>query len=264
MTDFHTHSFFSGDAESSLEENVRAALAANCKYFAPTEHFNPDFARHKINIPPSDLDGYAREFARLRRICGNKINLTYGVEIGYDGDSLAENKKAVETYDFEYVVNSVHLIKGVDCYTGYFNGRPKKQAFINYMRAVRESLDAPYRYNTLGHFGYITRNCPYEDKDMYAAEPDLCDDILKTVIKKGVILEVNSAVRSAPQPALPARKILMRYRELGGELIIYGSDAHQSSSVMRSRPAVMRFLSDCGFKYHTALKGREILQLPIE
>jgi len=254
-TDFHTHSIFSGDARDGLEDMVISAVQKGCGYFAATEHCNLDFDYHRVNIPPSDLAGYAEEFRRVKKLHGDKIRLTYGIELGFDGHCNAGYSELLKKYGFEYVINSVHLINGEDCYNkNYFDIYNYKTAIENYLKAVRQSLDVPYRFDALGHFGYVTRNCPAANADMYAVSPDLCDDILKTVIERGIILEANSAVLNAPKPVTPAADILRRYRELGGELIIYGSDAHSAGSVCRSRGDAMAHLAALGFRWHTVLE----------
>jgi histidinol-phosphatase (PHP family) len=264
VTDFHTHSLFSGDADDALEDMVTAAIRAGCRYLGTTEHYNLDFSHNRIEIPPTDPAGYAAEFARLREKYAGQIDLTYGIEFGYEKHSGAEYAEILKKYRFEYVINSVHLIDGEDCYHGYFELYDVKTAFSRYLRAVRESLEVPYRFDSIGHFGYVARNCPYPDADMYAAAPDLVDDILKTLIARDVCLEVNSSVRKAPRPVLPAASVLRRYRELGGELIIFGSDAHRVKELLRSRPAVMAHLRDLGFKWHAVFSGGERKLLRVE
>jgi len=263
------HSRFSGDGEDALADMVAAAYRAGCRRLAVTEHCNLDFDAAKIDIPPADLDGYAAEFARLKKSYAGKLGMAFGIELGYDRHCGAGYAKILKKYGFEYVINSVHLINGVDCYHGYFDRFGIKQALTNYLRAVRESLDAPYRFDSVGHFGYVTRNAPvgpdgFAAADMSGAAPDLVDDILKTIISRGILLEANSATRSARPPAVPDAKIFRRYRELGGELVVYGSDAHGTSAVLRSRPEVMAWLRDLGFRYHTVISGGRKIQLPIK
>lgn len=47
------------------------------------------------------------------------------------------------------------------------------------------------------------------------------DEILRGIIQKGKALEVNG--RGTGIPYIPEDGILRRYRELGGELVTYGS-----------------------------------------
>jgi histidinol-phosphatase (PHP family) len=264
MTDFHTHSSFSGDGVDPLEDMVKSAIRMGCKYLAATEHCNIDFDYNRIPVEPDDLDGYAAEFARLREKYAGQIKLTFGIEFGFDRNCGEKYVQLLQKHNFEYVINSVHLIDGEDCYHGYFERYDFKTAVENYARAVRRSLDAPYRFDTVGHFGYIARNCSRPDADMYAAAPDLVDDVLKTIVARDICLEANSAVARAPQPVLPGASVLKRYRELGGESVVFGSDAHCARDLLRSRPAAMAHLRALGFKWHTVFTGGRKERLRIE
>jgi hypothetical protein len=52
--------------------------------------------------------------------------------------------------------------------------------------------------------------------------------ILEGLIKREMALEINSSgLRQSPQSPYPSRAILKLFRELGGQLITLGSDAHQ-------------------------------------
>lgn len=265
ITDFHMHSVLSGDAADTLEDMVTAALEQGCKYAAVTEHCNTDYHTHGYShIKTTDLEVYGREFKALKKKFEGQIEIAYGLEIGYDALSNEKNLQIIKRYDYDYIINSIHIIKGDDCYwEHYFEKRTQKEGYENYLKAVYESLSAPYRFNSIGHLGYITRNSPFDSRDMLTGYKDLVEMILKKMIGKGVCLELNTSIRTAPGPCLPQTEIVRFYRDLGGELIIYGSDAHTVSDVCRGRAAVMAVLKDCGFKYHTVFIGKEMKLLPI-
>lgn len=264
ITDFHIHSVLSGDAYGTLEENIKSAIAKGCKYIALTEHCNLDHLKHGQDVPTADLKLYDKEFKRLKKKYESQINMTYGIEMGYDKQVSADYGEIIAKYDYDYIINSIHIIEGNDCYwEKYFDTRTQREGFENYLKAVYESLSAPYRYNSVGHFGYITRNCPFQNRDMLSGYEEHVEAILKKMIEKGVVLEANTSVNGAPGPCLPQKEILTLYKALGGELIIYGSDAHSPPSICRAREQTMRLLKECGFRYHVVFIGKEIKQLLI-
>ena len=55
---------------------------------------------------------------------------------------------------------------------------------------------------------------------------------------------------------LPDPEILRRYRELGGELVSVGSDAHQAETVGRVFPEYLEFLRNLGFPGFTVYFDR--------
>jgi hypothetical protein len=78
--------------------------------------------------------------------------------------------------------------------------RERVEVFREYFAYIRRSLDAPYPYDIVGHIGYIARYVPFEDKSFSLEEfGEEIDDILKTIIAKDKILEVNSATKNLPQ-----------------------------------------------------------------
>jgi histidinol-phosphatase (PHP family) len=249
-----------------LAENVAAAAARGFTHFAATEHCNLDGDAWGLDWDATDYDAYKSEFMRLRALYADKLSLTFGIEFGYAESVRDLYAPLLQKCGFEYVINSVHLSDdGGDVYRdAYFEGNTKSEAFAPYLTAVRESLDAPFRFDTVGHFGYITRNCPYADRDMYTGFEEKTDGILRAIIARGAALELNSSVSSAPRPSVLQRSILVRYRELGGERITFGSDAHSAGSIGRDRAAVMEFARAAGFQFHLVPDGAKgMIFLPI-
>ena len=55
----------------------------------------------------------------------------------------------------------------------------------------------------------------------------------------------------------PTEKILARYRELGGEILTLGSDAHAPEHIAYHFKETVQILKDCGFRYYTVFKERK-------
>jgi histidinol-phosphatase (PHP family) len=62
---------------------------------------------------------------------------------------------------------------------------------------------------------------------------------------------------------LPNETLLRRYKELGGELITVGSDAHIPSDVGKDVDTACELLKEIGFRYITVYKNREPIQIKI-
>ena len=70
--------------------------------------------------------------------------------------------------------------------------------------------------------------------------------------RPGVVPRCNTNRGNRP---LPDADILRLYRQMGGEVITLGSDAHETKDVgcvIRERQQLLR---DCGFKYFTTFTG---------
>lgn len=274
-TDIHTHTTFSPDGKDTPEDMIAAARRLGVTHYGIADHFNFDYDAVGLlfdgqPIPSIDARGYfthLREIqARLKETDPNFL-LTVGGEFGFAPDSSCYDGYAeiIDRYHPDFVVNSIHTVGDSDCwFAHYFEGKSKKKAYSDYLEAVRKSLDAPYRYDIVAHLGYVARNAPYADRKLrYCDFSDIIDDILRTVIAKGKILEVNTSARSAGSEFIPDVDILTRYRQLGGDKISISSDAHDVSRICEKYDLVVSALKTIGFSYLTVPdRGKEI-KLPL-
>ena len=79
-------------------------------------------------------------------------------------------------------------------------------------------------------------------------------EIFRSLIDKGLGIEVNTNRGGTP---LPDGKWLRLYRELGGELVTLGTDAHSADFVgcaIRERQALLR---ECGFARFCTFAGQK-------
>lgn len=257
LTDVHTHSAFSGDGISPLGDMVAAAQKKGISYYGVSEHFDRDYAVlglkiHGEIIPYTDAEAYFSAARRLQREYAEKgLRLLVGGEYGF-----CRNEQCYEEYEQlnrrylpDFVVNSVHTVDGADCYfPDYFTGKSKEYAYSRYLEAIVFSLDAPYSYDIVAHIGYVSRNAPYADKKLrYEEFHALIDAILQKIVEKGKILEVNSSARGAGSDFLPDTDILTRYFELGGRLVSFASDAHDTLRIAEKRELVVSALKKIGF-----------------
>ena len=97
-----------------------------------------------------------------------------------------------------------------------------------------------------------------KDKDYsYEKYRDLIDPVLEKLIQMGKGIEVNTgAIRHQLKELNPCNGILKRYRELGGEIITIGSDAHEPSYVAYGFDRAAEVLKGCGFQYYTTFERR--------
>ena len=121
-------------------------------------------------------------------------------------------------------------------------------------------MDAPYPYHIVGHIGYAARYVPFENVEFDLQEfGEQLDDIFRTIIAKGKILEVNSASKQLKQRSIPDKLLLKRYFELGGRKICFGSDAHFVSRIAEKWEEITQTLKEIGFTYITIpFRGEEV------
>lgn len=242
MIDTHLHSHYSYDSDADISEIARALLGAGATYAAVTDHV--DFNYPLTPFAMWDIQAYFKEILLAKNICPS---LRTGVEIGFMG---TDEPCAVELAKnpFDFIINSVHTIDGKDPYfLPYFEGKDKKTAYTQYFLCVRKSLNARYRYDSVGHIGYVARKAPYSDRDIYLKEfGDILEDIFNVMIAKDKILEINTSAYMSGK-FLPSEPLLRRYYELGGRLVTFGSDAHCPQAIGAGFGTVTQVLRAIGF-----------------
>ena len=90
------------------------------------------------------------------------------------------------------------------------------------------------------------------------------DDLLKTIIAKNKILEVNASNRYAKNfSPCASEEIVRRQFALGGRLVSYASDAHVTESILRRRDEAVALLKDIGFTHITVPCRGEYIKVEI-
>ena len=102
------------------------------------------------------------------------------------------------------------------------------------------------------------RYSPTKDQGYaYETFAGLFDKILTKLIAMEKGIEINTAgLAKGLRDAHPCRGIIKRYRELGGEIITVGSDAHAPDQIAYAFNQAAEILKDCGFRYYTTFQQR--------
>ncbi len=273
LVDVHTHSTYSADGRSALADMIKTAKGLGLSYYGVSEHFDYDYRAENVRIGGKEIDYIDEDAyfsgARALQEKENSPSFTFlvGAELGYSPTQRAIDDyfAMIERYKPDFLVNSVHTLDGSDCYfPESFEGKKKEYAYTRYLNQVRLSLEAPYDYHIVAHVGYVSRNAPYGDRKLrYSDYPTLYDDILRAIIQKGKILEVNSSSRGAGSEFLPDLDVLTRYFELGGRAVSFGSDAHDVTRIVDKFSLVASQLKKIGFTHLTLPKGNERIKIEL-
>ncbi|MBP3291593.1 MAG: histidinol-phosphatase HisJ family protein [Clostridia bacterium] len=253
--DTHVHTRNSADGRDSISEICRQAVEKGISFLCTTDHLDYDLKYGGHAAVPwkhIDLDEYKAEWLEAKEALGEDsgLELRFGIEAGWSKNAEKHLEELLPRYDFDQVINSVHFVLGWDVYFPQaFWFKPKKRLYSQYLKNVLESLDAPYQYDVVAHFGYVTRNAPYKDKSLnYSDYPELFDKILLKVIEKGKALEINTH-----KTWYPTDEILRRYYALGGRKISFGSDSHRGQ-LCEDYEKVCAYLLDIGFTHFSVFR----------
>lgn len=263
QADMHMHTWFSTDSEACPRDMADEAVRKGLKTICFTDHFDKDdleWGEEGI----FDVDAYFVEMQKLQEEYAGKLNIRIGIELGLRTYLKDYYEELMKKYPFDFVIGSVHNVpykkdaEGNILYTDpaaekLFTDRTDKEAYRLMMETTLENVRTSDCFQTLGHLDYVVRYGKSREKEYsYTDYADIIDEILKLLIEKEKGLEVNSAGLKYGLPfAHPHPDVLKRYRELGGEIITIGADAHKPEHIAYDFAKTEEILKSCGFKYYT-------------
>ncbi len=260
--DCHLHSSFSGDSDTPMEEMIQKGIALGLTTMCFTEHMDYDYPEAPDN--PGNLfllntDSYLYDLARFKEKYRDKIRLLFGVELGLQPHIARRNAAYAKSYAFDFIIGSSHVCQGRDpYYPSFFEGRSEEEAFLEYFTSILRNLEKFSNFDVYGHLDYVVRYGKNLDQNYsYEKYRDIFDEILKTLLEKEKGLELNTGgIKKGLRDFHPCMGILKRYRELGGEIITIGSDAHAPRHIADSFSRAAEALKACGFRYYTVFEKR--------
>jgi histidinol-phosphatase (PHP family) len=251
--DYHVHTAFSEDSSMGMEEMCLGAIERNIVEIAVTDHLDIDYPDRDFQF---DLDyaAYSTAIDHAREKYHGRLNIIKGIEIGLQAHILDECAAFLEGKDFQFVIASVHAVSGMDLSGDeYYRQKTKKAAYIEYLEALLACIKNFKAFNVVGHVDLLRRYGSYRDKSMKHSDfGDLLDLVFEELISTGRGLEINtSGFRYKLQSTLPDLDLLKRYRELGGEILTIGSDAHTPHHLAYYFSAAYQVVKKAGFDYIT-------------
>ncbi|MFY9568590.1 MAG: histidinol-phosphatase HisJ family protein [Acetivibrionales bacterium] len=258
MYDCHMHTKLSTDSVMDADEACETAIRIGLEGVAFTDHLDYDFPGQESFLV--DFEKYFRMIEELRGKYGDRLKVLSAVEAGLQPHVIDRTQDTIRTYPFDYVLASVHIVKGEDPYEkAFYSGRTKKEAYSLYLEAIYKMIGKLESFDMVGHLGFVIRNADYDDRTLrYSDHSDLLDMIFKELIDKGRGFELNTGTYRDMRPdAEYDLHLLKRYRELGGELICLGSDAHQARHIAIHFDYFAHLLRDAGFEYTVHFENRK-------
>lgn len=250
--DLHTHSTFSFDGTATVREMAEKAISLGMEVLALTEHIDvneyycDEFRMHEL-IPLA-----AREMPSLIEEFSGKITLLYGVELAQAHRYKALTERLLGEYPFDYIIGSLHAVRGqADFYVLDYPRLDINALFAQYFDEILAMLEYG-RLDTIGHLTYplryITGRCRIAvdlgiHRDKIAA-------VFTAAAKKDIAVEVNTGgLRATGYGKLdPHEEFLALYRECGGRLICFGSDAHRVKDLGAGIPEAVEAAKRAGFR----------------
>lgn len=262
MKDFHIHSGLIEHTNDDIFSIAQKAKELEFTEITILEHISPFKIKYPANSDPSNTifadkipDAYPRRTSTVSVLIeqckqaeaetGIKINRS--LEIDYY-KSFEKDIEDYKKFDLDYLTLSSHYVEDSEAgdesklvHIGFAENMEyflKKYGeeklfelyFQNLMDGIKSGL---FKYVAhLDFFGRYLEN--YDSKEVM----NYIEPILKEIIKREMFLELNIS-QEKPQPAL---EIIEKYKELGGNKLVFGSDSHSISDLVKSIEKRQKFI----------------------
>lgn len=257
-SDYHIHSNFSTDSNELPKNIIKTAIALNMSSICFTDHqdFNWPIKGKNFDL---DVDSYFGTLIPFKERYSKYIDINIGVECGLMEGCEQLNHDLILHNPFDFVIGSCHIIDKMDpYYSDFWNGKQDRDAFEHYFITLNNLISKSCDFDVLGHIDYIVRYSPNKNANYSALDYiNIIDEILTKIIRCGKGIEVNSSgYKAGLSNPNPCYEILKRYKELGGEIITFGSDAHQSEFIGYEFEKTAHLLRQCDFRYYCTFSKR--------
>lgn len=255
MFDYHMHSTVSFDGHDTPARMAQAAVDAGLKEICFTDHIDYEVGVQRQTMV-FDTSAYNAAYDHLE-MPGLKIRR--GMEFGMKPYNAPQLEQDLRRRPFDFVLGSVHFVDEQDIYwKPFWEGKTVEQAEGRYLEETLACVQAHEDFDVLAHLTYLSkaRAHPCPQPISYEAHREIADEILRTLVKKGKGLEMNTSGVDRCGDFLPPAAFFRRFKELGGEIVTIGSDAHTYDRVGQYSARACEILKDI-FGYVCTFENRK-------
>lgn len=257
LCDYHMHSNNSPDGKDTIFQMAASAIIEGLEEIAISDHFEPSSGNE--NYLFYNADKYFSEIQEANQLFTGRINIKTAVELGQPHLFPESSLNIIRTHNYDYVLASAHKMPdNKDFGHIHYNQENLSLHCLNYLHELRKLAEWK-EFDCLGHLDLVKRYAANFNLDVRLIDyKERVEEILKILIHNGKGIEVNtSGLRQASKECLPNLDIISFYKQLGGEIITIGSDAHNSEDVGKGILDALEIIGNAGFDYFTVYTDRK-------
>ena len=253
--DYHLHTEFSADCKTPIRDVIASAQAKGMNEICITDHYDHDFPS---GIAECNFDlEFERYFSTLRSL-KKELAPDFQLKIGIEQGLMPSTCEAMSDFSSRYpcldfIICSTHVVDGFDpYYPAYFEKWGEAGGYRRYFEEILYTVEHFKDYNVYGHLDYIVRYGPTKAENYKIGDYlELFEAIFRRILDEGKGIEVNTgSLYRGMDFAHPHPELLKLYKEMGGEIITFGSDAHDAIHQGHGFAEAAELCRSLGFKYY--------------
>ena len=255
MFDFHMHSLVSCDGHDTPEKMLAAAEAMGLREICFTDHIDDDPLNDSAQWQYT-LEQYN---AGYNHLTSQQLKIRLGMEFGMLVDNQALLAQRAQERHYDFIIGSVHFADNVDTYLpAFWKNRTVLEAEQLFLQTTLDCVNAHNEFDVLGHLTFISkaRVHPTHLPIDLNTHKEVVAEIFKVLIAKGKGIEINTSGIDRCGAYLPSPDYLRLYKDLGGEIVTVGSDAHAADRVGQYCNEACRIVQDI-FGYVCTFENRQ-------
>ncbi len=268
LYDCHCHSEHSHDSQMSIRAIAERAIELGLSGVTVTDHYDPNSPKTYAKLA---LDKQSTVLASIDEVCAvrdeyaGRLELLCGAELG--SPFRYKDSCDVITCDnrVDQIIGSVHIFEPIynngvaEGYSGFHDEPREADRLIEaYFTDIFRNI-AFSDIDVVGHISFLQRYIIRDGNILFDTKRyvDACADVMRTAISHGKAVEINSkSMYVSDNPVLSEFELMRMYRDLGGELVTIGTDAHSLDQFAAANEA-RDVLKAAGFKSACYYKSRE-------
>lgn len=247
LADCHTHTRFSVDSSADECAMIERAIELGLRAYAVTDHCEANRWYSKEHYGNTEVypyfdfgkayDDSVTRITELKEIYGGRIELIAGSELGEAQECPKEAQTVADDGRVDFIIGSLHQLPGEEDFAlTDFSGYSSEGIYRLLDKYFSEifKLCKWGRFDVLGHLTYFMRYI----KGKYGFDADISryDEVIaesfRTLAYAGKGIEINtSGLRQGYGETFPSLKYIRLFKDMGGEIISLGSDAHLAEHI---------------------------------
>ena len=236
MIDYHIHSTYSIDGLSPPHLYVSTAQRCGLGEIGFAEHvdLNPCTKEYRF----LDYNRYTASVEQLRMDA--PLQIRCGLEVSYELHLEPSIKRFIKDANCDFVIGSIHEVNSITLNDTFLDLYSPSDYFKEVERLITSST-----CDIVGHLEYFKRWGGVYSSSAFKKE---ISAVLNLIVDHDLVLEVNtSGLRHPIRDTYPSLEVIQWYREVGGELISLGSDAHSVKDMAFEFIPIIKKLKAYGF-----------------